>query len=220
MFLGIDTSNYTTSLALVNSNGDLVNQVRKILAVPMSKRGLRQSEALFQHVKNLPLLTQELFSKPPALKGIGVSAKPRPQEDSYMPVFLAGVSLAHSLGNTLAVPVYETTHQENHLLSGLVTANGPRESRFLALHVSGGTTDLLLVEEQAGYRFAIDTIGTSVDLNAGQFIDRIGVALGLPFPAGPHLEELSMTSKERVIIPSHHKQGQVSFSGPLSCAER
>lgn len=223
VFLGIDTSSYTTSMCLVGEDGRLVADHRLVLKVASGSRGLRQSEALFQHVQNLPELSAALA---PALAehtlaGIGVSEKPRPQEDSYLPVFLPGLSLAKSLSSLLSVPCYLLTHQENHIWSGIASAGGPKAHRFLAIHLSGGTTELACVEREPGTeRLDIQLWGGTSDLHAGQFVDRIGVGLGLPFPAGPALEELALQTEESVPIPTFQREGSISFSGPLTALEK
>jgi len=223
-FLGIDTSNYTTSVAVVDDQAHLMANARQLLPVQPGQRGLRQSEALFWHVKNLPPLMDQVAAVVPDLRrnlrAIAVTTNPRPVEDSYMPVFLAGTSLAQSLGSVLAVPCYSLSHQENHLWAGLFSARVPAGDRFLALHLSGGTSEVLAVEMTQAYHFQIQCLGGSSDLHAGQLIDRIGVAMGLPFPSGPELERLAMTSANPVVIPSYHKEGQISFSGAEAAALR
>lgn len=187
VFLGIDTSNYTTSAALADENGILQSE-KKLLCVESGQRGLRQSDALFLHTKQLPEIIGRLGKQ--NLAAIGYSARPRDREDSYMPCFLAGKCAAESLGSVLGVPVYAFSHQAGHVAAALYSC-GHEElhgREFLAFHVSGGTTDVLHVLPNG----QIDCVGGTDDLNAGQLIDRIGVLLGLSFPCGPALEELSL----------------------------
>lgn len=221
LFVGIDTSNYTTSIAAVNDHGTVVGDYRQPLEVKENQRGLRQSEAFFQHVQNLPNLTERLFkdNSGSTVAGICVSSRPRPRPDSYMPVFLPGLSLARSLAAALGIPCSETSHQENHIWAGIGGSSELEEDTFLALHVSGGTTDLLLVRRRMG-ELGIQEIGTSSDLNAGQFVDRVGVALGLPFPAGPHLEGLAENAEVDLGFACSQQGGCMSFSGPESAAQR
>ncbi|WP_096182638.1 O-sialoglycoprotein endopeptidase, partial [Effusibacillus lacus] len=221
MILGIDTSNYTTSLCLIDGEGHIVNEQRKPLAVETGKQGLQQSTALFQHVKNLP----ELFEKMGELRqleAICVSVRPRPVEGSYMPVFLAGESVARTLASSFHIPLYRTSHQEGHIAAGEATAGRAPADEFLAVHLSGGTSDLLLARRrETGYE--ITRLGSSRDLHAGQFIDRVGVALGLPFPAGPHLEKLASTASEDaqgIRLPSPVEGFNWSFSGPETAARK
>ncbi|SNY36579.1 N6-L-threonylcarbamoyladenine synthase [Orenia metallireducens] len=220
MILGIDTSNYTTSVALMTLEGKLVKQKRERLKVDLGERGLRQSEALFQHVEQLPALIAEVAeARKDKLTKIIVSTKPRPQEGSYMPVFKVGFGHAKALASILDIPLIETSHQEGHLMAGLWSAKINLHN-FLAVHLSGGTSEILKVE-QSNKHFDIQELGASQDLHAGQFIDRVGVALGLSFPAGPQLESLATKGElGKVSIPSSVQGYQMSFSGPASAAMR
>jgi len=207
MVLGVDTSCYRTSLALADG-GEIVAEAGRLLDVPAGERGLRQSEALFQHVKQLPALMEHLMAG--AMEPIGavaVSVKPRPNEDSYMPVFTAGASLAGSVAAALRVPLVQTTHQQGHLRAALVGV--PLKSNFIAVHLSGGTTEILRV----GEGLAVELLGGTADISAGQLVDRVGVALGLPFPAGPHLEKLAAQGEARSALPVSVSRLQCSFSG-------
>ena len=192
LYLGIDTSCYTTSVCLLGDDGRVVQDERRILTVPSGGRGLSQSHMVYQHTRNLPELMERLR---PALKGnrigaIGVTDQPRRREDSYMPAFLAGLGCARSLAAMLQVPLYPISHQENHLLAALRPLGTVPEAPFTGLHLSGGTTDLLhAVADEEG--LSISRIGGTSDISAGQFIDRVGVALGFPFPAGVHLDAMA-----------------------------
>lgn len=217
VFLGIDTSAYTTSLAAVDENFNILADERILLKVQPGKRGLRQSEALFLHIKNLPLLMArldpQLYSHAGAL---AVSTRPRNQENSYMPVFLAGTSLAQSLAAFAQVPIYKVSHQEGHIMAAL---HGSPElldkPKFLAVHFSGGTSDVLMVEHQRPGFLSITQLTSSEDIHAGQLVDRVGVAMGLAFPAGPALEELACQADdiEPVTIPTAITNQGFSFSG-------
>ncbi|MBQ6913334.1 MAG: hypothetical protein IJQ30_03705, partial [Acidaminococcaceae bacterium] len=149
------------------------------------------------------------------VRGIGVSARPRPREDSYMPAFLAGLGFARSLAALYGIPLWQISHQENHLEAALWSANGPDADRFLFLHASGGTTDLLLAEKENSV-YKLTEIGGSLDLHAGQFVDRAGVALGLGFPSGPALEQLAEQHTEIPEIPVSVHKTKVSLSGPCT----
>lgn len=190
--LGIDTSCYTTSAALVSVEGEILASSRRLLTVQEGERGLMQSQALFQHVKNLPLMIENVLSEAGGTTVCAVSAsvRPRPAEDSYMPVFRAGESQARAAAALLCVPFYPVSHQEGHIRAAVVDSGIAERRPFLALHLSGGTTEVLLCEE-AG----ITRIGGSLDLHAGQLVDRVGVRMGLPFPSGPSLERLAVREK-------------------------
>jgi N6-L-threonylcarbamoyladenine synthase len=224
LFLGVDTSAYTTSICCICEEG-IVFERRTMLSVPLGSRGLRQSEALFQHVKNLPALTNELFREIEGKRvcAVAVSASPTADEGSYMPVFLAGKLAACSISDALGVPLYETTHQAGHVRAAMFGNEErlPKDGSFLAMHISGGTTDLLLVEAERGSIGRIEKQGGSSDLHAGQFVDRVGVKTGLSFPSGPGLEKLAEKAVKRdVRLPSSVKDLNCSFSGQESAAQR
>ena len=188
--LGFDTSCYTTSAAAVSEQGEVIAASRMLLPVAQGQRGLRQSEAVFAHVKQMPLVVEELRrqldGQDAEIAAVCASASPRDEADSYMPVFTVGLGHAKVLSDALRVPLFETSHQQGHIAAGLIGNREP-EGAFVALHLSGGTTELLECRDGK-----LTLIGGCADLHAGQLVDRVGVALGLPFPAGPHLEKLAM----------------------------
>ena len=196
-FVGIDTSNYTTSVALCDSDGVVIANLKSPLSVKSGERGLRQSDAVFAHIKNLPDLMYKLSSLLVEYEvlTVGVSSTPRKAEGSYMPCFLSGVAAAYSFAAANQISVYETAHQNGHVMAALYSSGKTAEllvKKFLAFHVSGGTTELLLVTPRADEQiFDIELVGKTEDINAGQAIDRIGVMLGLDFPAGRELEKLA-----------------------------
>lgn len=188
--LGIDTSCYTTSCAMADERLNLLSADRILLPVKEGTCGLRQSEAVFLHIKQLPeVLERSVSIAGGSITAVCVSSRPVDQEDSYMPVFQTGLSMARAIAVALKVPCYETTHQRGHLAAAMIGTE-LIEDDFLALHLSGGTTDLLLV---SGER--LTPLSASLDLPAGQLVDRVGVRLGMPFPAGPALEQLAMQGK-------------------------
>lgn len=214
-YLGIDTSNYTTSLALYNSDNDTVISEKKLLEVKTGELGLRQSDAVFQHTKQLPVLMQSLFEKySPELCAIGVSVKPRNIEGSYMPCFLSGLAVAKSVAVTNNIPLFETSHQVGHILAALYSCKKLEliKTRFMCFHVSGGTTDMLLCEPSDDI-IKITQIGGSLDLKAGQAVDRVGLMLGLSFPCGPQLETLALKSNKAFRIKPTLKGLDCCLSG-------
>ena len=223
LFLGVDTSNYTTSVSCVSTEG-IVFERRTMLSVPLGERGLRQSDAVFQHVRNLPPLIEAMLGAidAGAVRAVAVSSKPTAADESYMPVFLAGKLAAVSIASSLRVPLYETTHQAGHVRAVLLgQETALRESPFLAMHLSGGTTDLLLVHRENGLIGEITRIGGCEDLHAGQFVDRVGVRLGLPFPSGVSLEALAREASDHTIkLPASVKALNCSFSGQESQCQR
>ena len=190
---GIDTSNYTTSVAL-HTNTTVLHR-RRLLPVAAGERGLRQSDAVFHHTKQLPELVEQLFAQTDARPDmVAVSDRPTEEDGSYMPCFLAGVGLARSVASLLSAPLYTFTHQQGHVAAALYGADQLDwvHRRFLAFHVSGGTTDALLVEPDAESVIRCRKVAGSLDLKAGQLIDRIGVMMGLSFPAGAEMDKLCL----------------------------
>ncbi len=190
--LGLDTSNYTTSVALFDGKDG--RNVGRLLAVPEGSLGLRQSDALFQHVKRLPelfhVLREEGWLSDP-VSAVGASTRPRAVEGSYMPCFLAGTAQGRALADTLGVPFFECSHQQGHVAAA-AWSSGHQElmdQPHLAWHLSGGTTELLLVTPD-GVNVKAEKLGGTSDISAGQLIDRTGVLLGLPFPAGKAVDAL------------------------------
>ena len=194
-FLGIDTSNYTTSVALFE-NGEIV-QKKQLLPVKEGELGLRQSDAVFHHVRQLPDMVEQLYAEK-SVSPCAVAASDRPQQEtgSYMPCFLVGAGLARQTAAISGIPCHLFTHQQGHVMAALYGADclGWRDAPFLAFHVSGGTTDALLVEPDDQCIIRCRRVGRSLDLKAGQLIDRVGGMLGLAFPAGPALERLAQQS--------------------------
>lgn len=214
MVLGFDTSNYTTSVALFDGiHGENRSQ---LLDVRQGELGLRQSDAVFAHVKRLPELAEELFehTELSAITAIGVSTRPRAVEGSYMPCFLAGVSVAKTMAAALHVPCYAFSHQQGHIAAALWSADRMdlMETPHLAWHLSGGTTELLLVEpEEKNVRAS--RIGGSSDISAGQIMDRTGKLLELPFPSGKALDQLSRGIQRSEYFKVKTSDLSFSFSG-------
>jgi len=201
LYLGVDSSNYTTSVA-VCAEGKIIANLKRPLPVREGERGLRQSDAVFAHVKNFPSLMEELT---PYLAGhtvaaVACSTTPRDEEGSYMPCFLAGQAVASALCAAYGVPMIPVSHQNGHIMAALYSAGAEQliGAPFAAFHVSGGTTEVLYVEPREN-SFAVTLIGETADLNAGQLIDRVGVTLSLRFPCGPALEQLAAEADLRAV---------------------
>ena len=217
-FVGIDTSNYTTSAAICTKDGEVVANLKLPLPVKAGECGLRQSDAVFAHVKNMPTLMKSLSKELQGMKpiAIGVSEAPRPQEGSYMPCFLSGIAAAESFAAAASIPLLRTSHQEGHIMAAIYSAGAMHllsTDRFAAFHVSGGTTEVLLATPHAS-GFDIDLFAATADINAGQAIDRIGVMLGLDFPCGKELEKLAEKNTKK--IPKSRisvKNGYCNLSG-------
>lgn len=213
-YLGIDTSNYTTSVAVCSAGTML--QKKQLLPVKKGALGLRQSDAVFHHTQQLPYLIEEVLKTPEVkLKAIGVSVKPRSIEGSYMPCFTTGKAAAVVLCAALSIPMYKFSHQQGHVAAALYGADKTELLRkpFLAFHVSGGTTEALLIAPQKETVFSEQLVAQTLDLNAGQLVDRIGVSLGLKFPCGNALEQLAKKYNHSIKVKSTCKGASCCLSG-------
>ena len=198
LYLGIDTSNYRTSAAVVDGDGLVLSQKAVLLDVPEGKRGLRQSEAFFIHSNRLPEYIEELFGSadPSCIKAVGVSERPRRVEGSYMPCFLAGVNAAREIASALRIPVYGFSHQEGHAAAVIESEGHKPSCNTLFFHLSGGTTEALICSpDENGY--SMEIVGGTRDISAGQLLDRFGVALGMPFPSGRYLDDIAYEVLEK-----------------------
>lgn len=215
VFLGIDTSNYTTSLSLYDPDANTVEMEKQLLPVKAGQCGLRQSDAVFLHVKQLGELAKTLFARVNAVpQGIGYSAFPRRVEGSYMPCFLVGKMCAELLSSAFSLPVYSFSHQEGHIAAALYSAGALDwlDREFYAFHVSGGTTEGLLVSP-GNPGLQVQRICATRDLHAGQVIDRVGVMLGLGFPCGPALERLAAECTKQIKVRPVLKDCDCCLSG-------
>ncbi len=210
IFLGFDTSNYTTSVGAVDDKG--YQNIRSILPVKEGERGIRQSDGVFLHTKNIASLFSELNIQD-TVGAVGISTRPRSVDGSYMPVFLVGEAFGRGIAKAFSVPFYEFSHQDGHIMAGIYSANAYEllEEDFMSLHLSGGTTEILKTSPKNNFTHEI--IGGTTDISAGQYIDRIGVKLGLPFPCGVHLEKLCANASGEIPMPVSVNGTNMSFSG-------
>lgn len=195
--IGIDTSNYTTSVNIIDTESlKVIENYQHLLKVKQGDKGLRQSEAFYQHVQNLGTyfgsLSHDMLT---CCRYISVSTRPRNVEGSYMPVFTAGYNFAKTLSSALGIPIIETDHQSGHLSAALYSHPTKRPKKFIGIHLSGGTTELLSCKGEKDpkglYHFHCEVIGGTLDISAGQLIDRLGVALELGFPCGAEMERIA-----------------------------
>ncbi len=213
MYIGFDTSNYTTSVAAFD--GVHMYQQKQLLTVKSGERGLRQSDAVFQHTANMPKLIDRLDVSLGKIEAVGVSTRPREVEGSYMPCFLVGINNAVSVSRFTGAKLYETSHQIGHILAALYSVDRLDlvNTPFVAFHVSGGTTEALLVEPDSEKLIKATVIAQSTDLKAGQAIDRAGVMMGYTFPCGRVLDELSRKSDRDFKIKPSMNGLNCSLSG-------
>lgn len=216
LFLGIDTSNYTTSVALFDSETKNIIQQKKLLPVKEGALGLRQSDAVFHHTAQLHSLFCELVRDVDTkqIAAIGASDRPRPVEGSYMPCFTVGENTAKILSSALKIPLFTFSHQEGHIAAALCSAGRDDlfSKKFLAFHVSGGTTEAVISRGKS-FGFEIEPVAKTLDLNAGQAVDRVGLALGLKFPCGSELEKLALKNTEKIKVNPALKGFDCCLSG-------
>ncbi len=216
VFIGVDTSAYTTSVAAV-SGGQLLFDKRIMLSVPQGQRGLRQSDAVFAHIKNFPKLFNDISCEQDSIKAVAFSEKPCPEDGSYMPVFCVGASHASAVAAASGAALYALSHQHGHIYACFFS-NNIADGIYGALHVSGGTLELLHVTVQNGLVVEITPLGGTLDLTCGQLIDRVGVAAGLPFPAGAAIEKAYRPGTPKLAV---HVEGLfVNLSGAETQAMR
>ena len=222
VYFGVDSSNYRSSAAAVFSDNSYISE-RKLLDVSKGMCGLRQSDAVFLHTKQLPDIVSKVLKSidKGEIACVSVSVTPRNVEGSYMPCFLCGSALAKTLSSALTVPIFEFSHQEGHIASALLSANrlDLLNEKFIAFHLSGGTTEALLVSRNSDGRFNCDIIGKTLDISVGQVIDRVGVMLGTSFPSGPELEKLAKDGKPALNIRPSIKGCDCALSGVQNICE-
>lgn len=211
--IGIDTSNYKTSVAVVDENGEMVYNIQNYLDVKKGERGLRQSVALFQHVNQLPTLIEEVLQNKEIRDNISivsVSSKPRPVEGSYMPVFNAGISAGKTLAAAFGAKYFEFSHQEGHIEAVKFYSPLRDTDNLISFHFSGGTTESLLLNDRE-----IKIIGGSKDISFGQLLDRIGVALAMTFPCGEEMDNIALNTslKENILPEIKVSDGYINLSG-------
>ncbi len=223
VFLGIDTSNYTTSVAAYDDKSGKMVSEKLLLPVKENSCGLRQSDAVFLHVKQLGEVAKKVLSQLEETPiAVGVSISPRDSKGSYMPCFLVGKMLAETLSAAYNAKSYAFSHQSGHIAAALYSVNklDMLDSEFLAFHVSGGTTDLIKVSPDSEKIISCECIGGSLDLKAGQAIDRVGVMLSIPFPCGPNLEKLSKESNRSFKIKPYINGLNCALSGLQNQSEK
>lgn len=213
-FVGIDTSAYTTSVAVV-SGGRILSDRRRMLTVPKGARGLRQSDAVFAHIRNFPGLFSQLGDF--RIRAVAYSEKPCPADGSYMPVFCVGASHAAAVAAAANAPLHALTHQHGHIYACFF-GNEIADGDHGAFHVSGGTLELLQIGVKNGIVTRLLPLGGSRDITCGQLIDRVGVAAGLDFPAGAQMETIYRPGADSLSV---HVEGLfANLSGAETQAQR
>lgn len=242
-FLGIDTSNYTTSVAVFCEETKTVIQNRKLLPVKEGELGIRQSDAVFHHTAAISGIFDGLFSKNEVkdfssenLSAVSASVFPRRAEGSYMPCFLVGKNSCDIISTVNKKPKNYFSHQEGHVAAcffeKVLSKNGTENfvlseerlkllnGNIIAFHFSGGTSDCLLCKNSDKEKLKIEPICQSLDLKAGQAVDRVGALLGISFPAGKELEALALKSEMTYNPKPFFKDGCPSLSGVQNKCEK
>lgn len=211
--LSFDTSNYTTSACVFDTESGIVWENRIMLSVASGECGIRQNDAVFLHTKNLNSLFDSYDISD--INTVVASSCPSERENSYMPCFTVGVSFAKVISNILKVPFFSYSHQKNHICAALYSANKINllKTPFIAYHISGGTTDVCLCEPSNRGGFSVKKIGGTYDISCGQLIDRTGVNIGLDFPCGKQIEALSDKNLIKGKIKIKNNDGFYNFSG-------
>lgn len=221
-YFAVDTSNYTTSVAFYKNSE--ITQLKKLLPVKKGELGLRQSDAVFHHTIQLPQLVEELSNKISLkdITAVGASFTPRSAEGSYMPCFTVGSGFARSISSVLNVPLYRFSHQQGHIASAIYSSGNLNlfNKKHLAFHISGGTTEALIVTPDKNNILNATLVGKTLDLNAGQLVDRVGVMLGLQFPCGKHIEKLALGFSEKINVKPTLKGFDCCLSGVQNICEK
>lgn len=219
-FLGVDTSCYTTSVAIVDDKLNIIAEEKILLSVKSGSRGLRQSEGYFQHVENLAKIFNEQSIKTNLknVKCLASSDKPRNVDGSYMPVFLAGTNILKILSSFSDENLINFSHQEGHIMASSVMGKHNYKKEAIVVQMSGGTTEILHKKFVDG-KFKVDIVGGTLDISVGQLIDRSGVLFGLAFPCGREMEEMSRAGGA-VKFPVSTKGGYFNLSGMESYMAR
>ena len=215
-YIGFDTSNYTTSVAAYFPKEGRIIQNKLLLPVKPGEKGMRQSDAVFHHTVQLGRIFEKLAEHENfTVDGVCASVRPCLRDDSYMPCFLVGKTAAHCAALSAGVPFFETAHQNGHIAAALFSAGRLDliEKEFVAFHLSGGTTEALFVKPDDNEVFVCKKIAGSLDLKAGQAVDRVGLMLGLSFPCGKELDFLACQSKKLFKIKASMKGADCSLSG-------
>lgn len=217
IIIGIDTSCYTTSIAAISLDEKVLFNERIVLDVKENSKGLRQREAVFQHINNISKISEKIekLIENYNIKGICASKRPRPVEGSYMPVFNVGYNVGKLMSTISKCPFYETSHQENHIEASLFEHKLKDKNKFLSVHMSGGTMEVLLVSKDINASYNIDIVGGSRDISFGQLIDRVGVSMGYKFPAGRYIDENALNCTEKILqgLKTSVKDGYMNLSG-------
>jgi N6-L-threonylcarbamoyladenine synthase len=189
--LGIESSCDDTGLAIINSNGVIIDHITSSQHEIHAKYGGIVPElASRDHVKKfIPLLEILLHKNKINMNDIDIIAFTN--GPGLLGPLLAGASLSKTLGWSNNIPTIAVNHLEAHIYSPMITEKNLKPP-FVSLLVSGGHTILSSVDEN----FLINTLGTTLDDSAGECFDKIARKLNLGYPGGPEIAKRSELSNK------------------------
>ena len=205
--LAIETSCDDTSIAIMRNNAVLSNivssqQIHKLFGGVVPELASREHDKLI-----IPVLREALHKSKISLNQIDVIAYTR--GPGLLGSLLVGSSFAKSLSISLNIPLIEINHMHAHILSIFIEDNIEKpEFPFIALTVSGGHTQLVLVESPIKFT----EIGTTLDDAAGEAFDKSGKIIGLDYPAGPRIDKLSKNGDPKRFVFTKPKVKGLNFS--------
>src|SRR3989344_433888 len=235
--LSIETSCDETAISILETKNNLryrgdvsfrvlANNVASQVKIHAPYGGVYPMLAKREHIKNLPILLgkvlkkvkiivrQDLTTKPVDL--IAVTSGP-----GLEPALWAGIVFAKELAKKWSCPLVPVNHMEGHILSVFGKQKGKfiiQKIKFptIALLISGGHTELVLVKENMNYK----VIGETLDDAAGEAFDKVARMLGLPYPGGPEISRLAEKIRTRTSLNAlaqeypasqrHHSQKHIS----------
>tara|TARA_B100000073_G_scaffold329405_1_gene316943 strand:+ start:3362 stop:4369 length:1008 start_codon:yes stop_codon:yes gene_type:complete len=205
--LAIETSCDDTSVAIMSNNAVLSNivssqQIHELFGGVVPELASREHDKLI-----VPVLREALHKSKISLNQIDVIAYTR--GPGLLGSLLVGSSFAKSLSLSLNIPLVEINHMHAHILSIFIEDNIDKPKfPFIALTVSGGHTQLVLVESPIKFT----EIGTTLDDAAGEAFDKCGKILGLDYPAGPTIDKLAKNGDPKRFVFTKPKVKGLNFS--------
>ncbi|MDB5254272.1 MAG: hypothetical protein JWL80_338 [Parcubacteria group bacterium] len=209
--LAIETSCDETAIALLEATGGLEAPRFKVLGntlvsqIDLHKEygGVYPMLAKREHEKNLPIVLEKTLNEAGNSKDIDYIAVTN--GPGLAPALWTGITFAEALGKEWNVPVLPINHMEGHLYSPLFHVNKTLEFPSIALLVSGGHTELVLMKDFGTY----EILGKTRDDAVGEAFDKVARLLGLEYPGGPKISALANRHREKGISST------LSFPRPM-----
>ncbi len=215
IFLGIETSCDETGASIVRSESSGNKQQFQILSNIVSSQyihskygGVIPELASRAHIRLIVPIVKTALDvakiRYQDLDGISVTYAP-----GLVGSLLVGLSFAKALSVNLKIPFVGVNHLEGHIFS-LFLSYPNLETPFLALILSGGHTELLMIKDRCQY----ESLGSTVDDACGEAFDKVARMLGLSYPGGAFIEKLAQSGNRTIDFPVPHLPGyNFSFSG-------